>query len=413
MTEVAHITQGTVVVSDDALLISDVLETDPVAVEFVKDSDDPVDATRRCIRIGARAIQAASATIDSETVSNRFEALNADFQASVSTAVDRIASIANELLSEDGGGLSVAYTAHRDQLSALLDDRFDPDSKSSVMAQIDKLVTDSISAQNADLKRLISLDTPDGPLRVLKSELVDGVTGPISKLHDQVRDLSEKVAVNAAIAPVIAVSTSKGFTFEDLVHDQVSEMAARHGDSAEQTGHEVGSAGTKKGDEVVDVNTDDTLGVERCFVLEAKTRKLGVRATHDELDAALENRNALAAIAVFDDQSKAPTSTPFHYSGNKAIVVFDDDHSSLRLAYMWARWVVRRESAVGIGDSIDHERIAELLAGGQRAIERHTTIKRNHSQARNCIEQASTQVAEMAGSVESMIADLETELSGH
>ena len=68
----------------------------------------------------------------------------------------------------------------------------------------------------------------------------------------------------------------------------------------------------------------------------------------EELDAALANRDALAAIAVFSAQDEAPTSVPFHHTGNKAIVVFDaedGDDSALRLGYMWARWVVRRELA--------------------------------------------------------------------
>src|SRR5439155_1211995 len=75
-----------------------------------------------------------------------------------------------------------------------------------------------------------------------------------------------------------------------------------------------------------------------------------MRKTMAELDEALGNRDALAAIAVFRSQDQAPTAVPFAHFDDKAIAVLDpddEDESALRLAYMWARWTVRKGLAVG------------------------------------------------------------------
>jgi hypothetical protein len=229
-----------------------------------------------------------------------------------------------------------------------------------------------------------------------------------------VQALSERIAVKEAIAPVIAITTGKGFTYEDAVHEAVARIASHHGDCAEQTGKTSGSTATQKGDEVVTLDADDTYGCEGRFVLEAKARKLNMRKTIEELDAALANREALAAIAVFSAADEAPTAVPFHHTGNKAIVVFDaedGDDSALRLGYMWARWVVRRELAGSAAEDVDLDRIGGLIEDARRAIDRVTAIKRSHTQAKKSIDQAGEQVSALADEVREALDAVAEELS--
>ena len=137
----------------------------------------------------------------------------------------------------------------------------------------------------------------------------------------------------------------------------------------EQVGNETGTNGSKVGDEVVTVNRADTGGSTARFVFEAKARRLALRKILPELDEALVNREASAAIAVFDSQEHAPMAVRFHeVDENKAIVVFDgDDDSALRLAYMWARWTVRRLTAGDAEGAVDVERVRCRLDEAQRA----------------------------------------------
>jgi hypothetical protein len=97
-------------------------------------------------------------------------------------------------------------------------------------------------------------------------------------------------------------------------------------------------------------------------VFEAKARRMSVARTMDELDRALANREAQAAIAVFDEAANAPTCVPFTYFDN-AIFVLDDgpDERLIELAYIWAR-IQARQSGSGADDGLDPIRVGEAIA---------------------------------------------------
>jgi hypothetical protein len=215
---------------------------------------------------------------------------------------------------------------------------------------------------------------------------------------------------------VYETTTGKGFDYEDLVDECVGELAAAYGDLHESTGKEKGSTASQVGDEVVTLNREDAHGCDARFALEIKNRKLNMRQTMAELDESMANRDALCAIAVFRAQDQAPTAVPFQYIDDKAIVVFDpDDHddSALRLAYMWARWTVRRRLSAGEHDDLDLERIAGLLEDAGRALERHTAIKRFHTQAKKNIDQATDQVRDLVDETRQALDELEAALQSH
>jgi len=414
MTTTSPISQDRVDVVDGALLIHDLVETDPEVLRAVGDGADAVEPTRQCLRIGARAILAVNATVDTHIVEQRFDAMSAQITEQLDATVRSITAATESLVAEDGGALTTALAAHRAGLDELLGDTFDPDSKRSVIAIFEHVIDTAHEVQADAIRRLVATDDEDGPLGRLRHEITRHTNECTRELRQEVQSLSERIAVKEAVAPVIAVTTGKGFTFEDAVHEAVSRIAAPHGDLAEPTGRVSGSAATQKGDEVVTLASEDTHGLGACFVLEAKSRKLNLRKTHEELDAALANRDALAAIAVFSSQDEAPTAVPFQHSGNKAIVVFDAegaDDSALRLAYMWARWVVRRELAGTAADGVDVERIGTLIDDALRAIDRVTAIKRCHTTAKKHIDQAGEQVAHLADEVRDALDAVNEEVS--
>jgi hypothetical protein len=278
-----------------------------------------------------------------------------------------------------------------------------------VLAKIEELVL-------ASMKGLITPDIADSPMGRLKKDLVDTMQREASDLAGELRRVTEHLGIADATAEVYEQTTAKGFAYEDVVDACVGRLAAGYGDLAVCTAKESGSSASQVGDEVVTLNRDDTYGAEARFVLEVKNRPLNLRKTMAELDEALENREALAAIAVFRSQEQAPTSVPFQYSDDKAIVVLDpddDDDSALRLAYMWARWTVRRGlCTTDEQETIDLERINSLLGDACRALERHTAIKRFHTQAKKSIEQAADQTRDLVSEVHDSLAELATELQG-
>ena len=402
-------------VHDDSVVITNLSEPDADLAGFVEAAPDPVEATRTCLRLGARAARAVQSTVDTSLIERRFDEMQARFDRQLTVTVESVSDIGRRLLDADGGALTVALDRHRSSLEAMLGATFDPDSKRSVIAVFDAMIATANGAQESALRRLVSLDGDDSPLGRLKRDLAREVREQLGEVKGGLRDISERIAVTEAVAPVIAVSTGKGFTFEDRLDAALCRIAADHGDLAERTGHELGSAATKKGDEVVTLCRDDCpSGVVR-IVFEAKTQRLNMRSTIAELNDAMTNRDAVVAVAVFSDQSLAPTSVPFQYFDDKAIVVLDPeavDDAALRLGYMWARWTARRSTSSDIDTEIDRERIGHLIDSARLAVERATTIRGSHTRAKRAIDQAGLQLDELAESVSQAVSELAGELNG-
>lgn len=399
---------GRVLVADGVVYVRELEEHDTEVLRVVGDSDDPVAATSQCLRIGARALRAAHVTVDVDVIERSFQALESRFESRVTDAVDEIARTTSGLLDEEDGALSGTLAAFRSEFDQLLGDTFDADSKVSVIAKIEELVLST-------MKALITPEIDDSPIGRLKKELVDTVQREVGSVADEMRRVTEHLGIVDATADAYEHTTAKGFDYEDLVDEAVGEIAAGYGDLAESTGTQTGSTASKVGDEVVTLNRDDTHGIEARFTLEIKNRALNMRKTMAELDEALANRDALAAIAVFRSQDQAPTAVPFQYCDDKAIVVLDPDDgdtSALRLAYMWARWTVRRRLAIGEQAGLDLERIARLLEEASRALERHVSIKRFHTQAKRSIDQAADQVRDLVGEVTAALDELQFALQG-
>ena len=383
---------GRVLVADGVVYLRELEEADSEVVRIVAESTDPAGAVSQCLRVGARAMRAAHVTVDVDVIERSFAELEARFGAQISDAVDE--------------ALPTTLQTFRTEFEQLLGDTFDADSKSSVLAKVEELVLGT-------MKGLITPEIADSPIGRLKTELVDTVHREVGDIADELRRVTEHLGILDATEAVYEQTTGKGFDYEEWVDECIGTLAAGYGDLAEVTAKQSGSNASHVGDEVVTLNREDTHGEEARFAFEMKNRTLNMRSTMAELDEALVNRDALAAIAVFRSQEQAPTSVPFAHFDDKAIVVFDPDDgddSALRLAYMWARWTVRKGLAVSEETELDLERVRCLLDDASRALERQTAIKRFHTQAKKNIDQAAEQVGSLVDEVHQSIQELDAEL---
>jgi hypothetical protein len=104
------------------------------------------------------------------------------------------------------------------------------------------------------------------------------------------------VAASKAPAQVTELTAIKGFSYEDMLQGGLASIASVHGDIAEQVGRKSGLSGTQNGDHLVTINAEDTCGEEARFVTECKDRHLSMTKTMNELDKAMDNHGAQAAI---------------------------------------------------------------------------------------------------------------------
>ena len=401
-------------VRDDEVVLNDFHETDPEVLNLARQADDPEAAMHNACQVGARAIKLAQVSQDTHVVETAFHEMEAHFDEKLQNTLGQVSQAADALFGEDDGAVPHALKDFQHELDDLLGGAFDPESKKSIIGKFDQLIHDLGTTERNAMRDLLDPGNESSPLRRLDRDLTKAVRDEADRTRKLVSELSARIAVSEAEADLYDKTAIKGRTFEELLHAHVCRLVVPFGDSAEQTGDETGCAGTKKGDEVVTINRDDTNGAYLRYTLEAKDRKVGLKAIHAELDDSMHNREAGAGIAVFSSQASAPSAVPFSCRSNKAIVVLDKHDPNpyaLQLATMWARWVVRRETADDERD-VDITAIGGLIDEAAKALARHATIKGCHSTAAKKIAEAGTQVDLLVSELRDVLDRLRAEVAG-
>jgi len=401
------------VIDGDALVLQHFRETDPEVLLLAHAATDVGGSVHRMLQVGARAINGAQATVDVEIVDRSFADLTDRFDGTLKDTREEIAETLDQALDSEQGEVRKTLDAFRSEFDKKLGDTFDPDSKKSVLGLVNAMLDDTHRMHVESLRRILDPSDDDGPLGRYRADILKAVRAESEHVRKVVTSLSEKVAVRAAEKDLMEKTAIKGASFEDIVHDYTSAIAATHGDLAGQTGRTAGALGSLKGDEVVTLNPDDTNGRPGQYTLEIKDRKLGQAAILAELDDALANREAQAAVAVFSRQEHSPAAVPFVYNGNRAIVVLDKDNpdpAALTLAAMWARWTVRRALCDAPTDEINTELIEQTIDEAARALDRVTTIRRCHSIAIKKIGEATEQANSLHDEIDDALDRVRNEL---
>jgi hypothetical protein len=394
------------------VLIEDLVEDDPGVVALVDAASDPAGAVRACLQIGARATTAAGASLDTLVVEKAFDELTSGFSATVTDAVTRIVGTTEGLVDSESGPLPAMLGEIKGQLNTQLDALFDPESKSSALARMEVVFADAATLQARSVRAVLDPADEQSPLGRWKAEVLAVLREQVGLVLGQLTEVAASVAAGDARAEAFRLTALKGQSFEDELHPLISALASRHGDLAEHVGHQGGAAGNKRGDEVVTLSEDDTGGRACAFVFEAKHRKLSMRKIMAELDEAMDNRAAAAAIAVFAEPGQSPTAVPFTYFANKAIVVLDPDApnaQTLELAYMWARWVARKALEIETS-ALDVDRIEAIMSDARRGVARISSIRRCHTTAKRQIDAASCEVDALISDVDGALSALALEL---
>jgi hypothetical protein len=355
----------------------------------------------------------AQTDLEAQIVERRFEGMSQRFDSSLNSAVSQITEVSTRLLDEEDGTLPRIFDDMRNGIGTILADTFDADSKSSAIAKIESVVDGAIKRLDGTVRSAFDPDAPDSVMGKTKREILDVVKEQGRDLRKDIQEVATVLAANNARAVVVKLTAVKGFTYEEMLGDDLASIASIHGDLAAAVGTTSGASGTKNGDHVVTVNTEDTCGQEVRFVLECKDRKLGMAKTMEQVTKAIENHAARAGIAVFSRQELAPSPLPFSWSGNRAVLVYDKDQpdpEALQLAYAWARWVCRRElSADGAGLNVGQ--IEAALTRARQALQRHQSAKSCFTAATKKIDEGASHVAGLVDEVRSAMTDLWEELN--
>lgn len=391
------------------LILEYFIEDDPAVLRVLSEADDVADATHTCLQVGARALIAGHAALDEVLVGRSFDQLVERLSASVDAGVGRIAETATALLGEEDGALTKVLAEVKGELTARLDQLFDPDSKSSALGLIEEILGAATTTSVARLQASLDLDNPESALGRWRAELVQLVKEHDGATLREVRELATTLAVEDRTAELWQLTTLKGIAYEDVVHLAFSEVAARHGDVIDDVGRQRGASGSMVGDLVIALNPEDFGGRNPLVVIEAKNRRLSLRKTLEELDAAMANREAEVGIAVFSSPEHVKTPSVFVPYGNRAVMVLDDecpDTGVVELAHAWVRTMTRRSSGPDAA-GFDAERFAEAIGKATRALERMTTIRKCHGSVRRQIDLAAAEVTDMVTEVREAVIEIQ------
>lgn len=397
-----------VIVIDDALVVNDFRITDPDAIAFVAASDDPQLALVRCVEMGARVLHLANATVDTQVVEHRFDELTKNLERSVDALAERIDDSARALLDDENGELTAALRGWLTDVTEVLGATFDQTSKKSAIAKLEALLESARAEQVASVRSLLDPETVDSPLHRWRSEIVSEVRDRSEAVERLLNDLNFRLGHDQGEAAGIDRAAVKGFDFEDVVFATVESIAAPLQDVPCQVGNEAGASASKIGDIVVDVDPSFAKGDAR-FVVECKDRSLPLKRALDELDLAITNRDAQAGVMVFSSQELAPGAEPFQWFDRRAIVVLDKDvldPHALRLAHLWARWMVTRDASTA-GDEVDIDRLLSVIESASRGLRTASSIRGSHTQAKKAIDQAGRQLDTLVADTQAALDELQ------
>lgn len=398
--------EASVFVDDGEVIILNLRDRDPQLVELVGAAADAEQAVRTVLAVGARVARTIETTADAAIVERRFGELEQRVELGVEKAVELIAATAAQYLDPERGALRLMLG----ELEQSLGDAFDPQSKASVLAKFEGLLTGGTADLKKVVRDLVDPGNPDSPLGRLRSE----VGRDLKEVRQALEQLRTQVAVEQTEADVLDLTAIKGRRFEETVFEATAGFVSLYGDEADAVRDEAGSDGGRCGDILVTLNGSDTPGATARYVLEVKDRKLSLKESVRELERAMKNRDAKAGVLVFADPTKAPIATPLQLFGNKALVVLDKhdpDVRPLQLALAAARCAVQRQLN-GVGNGAELEAVVALVEEGQRALACHATIKRCHTTAQRQIASASGEVGALIAQLDDILKQVSGKLRG-
>lgn len=218
----------TVFVDGRLVVISNLEIADNDLLQLVSESEDPVKTVHEVASVGARVIRMTKTTIDAAVVEKRFGTLEQRVDEGLTKAVELIGETAAAYLDPEKGALKAILN----ELEKNLGDAFDPDSKASVIAKFEGLLTGGTADIKTVVRDLVDPGNPESPLGRLKNDL----TQEMKELRHVVNDLRTQVAVERTEAEVLELTAIKGRKYEELAFEALAGMASLFGDEAEPVG---------------------------------------------------------------------------------------------------------------------------------------------------------------------------------
>ena len=210
-----------------------------------------------------------------------------------------------------------------------------------VLDQIEGRFSQHLAQHSAQLAQQFSLDQPDSLLQ----RLVQTTEGYYRQVADEGgarhTELIARLEALATRRQLLRQSTQGGTPFEEAVVTLISTLAHGAGDRCERVADQAGSVSRAKvGDAVITLGADCAAAGERIVVEAKRSQSYSRGRALEECKAARENRDAQAAIFVWD-RASARAQPPLSREGRDIIVLWDEEDPASDVYVHAAYWLAR------------------------------------------------------------------------
>jgi len=335
--------------------------------------------------------------------------------SSVKSEVERLLTVTSSTTEQLPTTVRDELTRHLTKLTEVLGEHFDPKRTKSVQNQLATMVNGATAEQGRKL--LNELLGERGPITALNERVIDQlrvVSGSSHDLVEKVTALAEKIEAKLNLEEAHEHSTQKGASFEEVLHEELDAIFGPLGDEVRCVKKEYGSVqNSQAGDFIVILNPRETGGREMRIVVEAKTGKLTSPKARQAIEDAIKNRDAAAAVLVFDGVGDAPLGGRYYgqYGPEKLVAVLDVvdmDTLALEVACRHARALAisSRAEEAGVDAAWLLGRCQEL----SKLIENGREIRNGANAARRGLDKVDAAYAQLRSEALAVIDEIESKL---
>jgi hypothetical protein len=395
----------------DTIRISGLELHDDEVVEYFQDvpDEDREDMVGRAVEIGVTAMRLMDTSKEVEYVDRRI----GELEDEIEDEIDEFKRELEQKLGEDGHVDDVLdeHLGDDGRMHSILDDHVGDDGK--IRAHLEEAFSDDgllkerldeeLGEDGEKIKAALDPDREGTPTYRLKRAFLD----EIGELRDEIVEQETEEEMRSR-------THFKGDDFETSVENILGELVYQTNNELEYTGDTGGELpGRDVGDFVL------TLGdTGQRIVIEAKTERYSKPDIQDEMQDAIQNRNADYGIFVSDHLGNVPdTKIGWFNEFNQEFVSVvlsetneeDLEPGFLRMAFDWARMRAVNANAE-VGDAFDPNKLQDEIDEIEDAISRFRTIRGQCTEIEKSKNRIEEQLSDIENDVTQRLTTIEAEL---
>ena len=393
--------QSSISIQGDRIVIENAEITDSEVRDYFSEFEEQEydQALDRALHIGVVTLGLAQTSEQEEYVERRFEEMRHSFESEI----ERIEEQVEEKFGDEGK-VPQTLEEHLGQdgnLRSHIEEAFGEDG-----VFVERL--DQELGEDGDrIQQALDPDTEGTPTYRLKSSIQDQIDRLRDKIEEQATEEETEERMKRR-------STLKGDDFEETVGTLLSDLVYGTSHELEPTGEKIGGLNNRKvGDFVLTLADTD-----QRIVVEAKSDKSYSQPDiKEELEDAIENRDADYGIIVFEAESQVPDKVGYFHefdTDRLAVALSSDEEEDpepgyLRIAFSWAR-TRAIQMYVDTGTELDPEAIQTEVSELEDEIDQFSTIRKKTTSIKKTANEIDEELEEIEGEVKSRLTDIRAEL---